>query len=352
MKYIVAMDSFKGSLSSEEAGNAVAGNIRKRDNEADIQIFSMSDGGDGMLEAFCKATGAKRLSVPTRDALMRRIEAQYGITNGGTAIIETAQASGLMRIEPEQRNPMRTTSYGTGLLVADALRRGCHKMIIGLGGSATSDAGIGMLRALIETFAPEGNFKDIQTRFDRCEIILASDVMNPLYGSNGAAHVFAAQKGATLTMIEALDARAKQFAEHAAKSMGIDKSLQPGAGAAGGLGYAFMQFLNGKMQSGAELLLKLLDFDNIIANADLIITGEGKSDSQTLMGKLPAIIMQHACRYHIPTLLISGQIEDHERLMAAGFKAVCGVTPADMPLHKAMMRDQAIANIREFPLPL
>ena len=153
-------------------------------------------------------------------------------------------------------------------------------------------------------------------------------------------------------MIEALDARAKQFAEHAAKSMGIDKSMQPGAGAAGGLGYAFMQFLNGKMQSGAELLLKLLDFDNIIANADLIITGEGKSDSQTLMGKLPAIIMQHACRYHIPTLLISGQIEDHEHLMAAGFRAACGVTPADMPLHKAMMRDQAIANIREFPLPL
>ena len=352
MRYIVAMDSFKGSLTSEEAGKAVADNLKSHDEEAEIKVLSVSDGGEGMLNAFCKATHATLLSVPTRDALMRRIEAQYAMTPDGTAIIEVAQACGLMHIEHEQRNPMRTTSYGVGLLVADALHHNCHKMIIGLGGSATSDAGIGMLRALIETFAPEGNFKDIQSRFDRCEIILASDVTNPLYGPNGAAHVFATQKGATPTMIEALDARAKQFAEHAAKSMGIDKSMQPGAGAAGGLGYAFMQFLNGKMQSGAELLLKLLDFDNIIANADLIITGEGKSDNQTLMGKLPAIIMQHACRYHIPTLLISGQIEDHEHLMAAGFRAACGVTPADMPLHKAMMRDQAIANIREFPLPL
>ena len=352
MRYIVAMDSFKGSLTSEEAGKAVADNLKSHDEEAEIKVLSVSDGGEGMLDAFCKATHATRLSVPTRDALMRRIEAQYAITPDGTAIIEVAQACGLMHIEHEQRNPMRTTSYGVGLLVADALRHNCHKMIIGLGGSATSDAGIGMLRALIDTFAPEDHFNAIRPLFDNCEVILASDVTNPLYGINGAAHVFAKQKGATSSMIETLDARAKQFALHTKRAMGFDKSMQPGAGAAGGLGYAFMQFLNAKMQSGAELLLHLLQFDKLLAHADIVITGEGKSDCQTLMGKLPAVIMQHARQHHLPTLLLSGQIEDHDSLITAGFKAACAVTPCDMPLEEAMIPEKAKANIRDFPLPI
>ena len=209
-----------------------------------------------------------------------------------------------------------------------------------------------MLRALIDTFAPEDHFNAIRPLFDNCEVILASDVTNPLYGINGAAHVFAKQKGATSSMIEALDTRAKQFASHTKRAMGFDKSIQPGAGAAGGLGYAFMQFLNAKMQSGAELLLHLLQFDKLLAHADIVITGEGKSDCQTLMGKLPAVIMQHARQHHLPTLLLSGQIEDHDSLITAGFKAACAVTPSNMPLEEAMIPEKAKANIRDFPLPI
>ena len=352
MKYIIAIDSFKGCLTSKEAAEAVYLNIVSHHPKAEIITIPVSDGGDGMLNAFCKALGATKETVNVRDAMMRRITAEYGITNSGTAIIEVAQSCGLTLIEAELRNPLKATSYGVGQLIASAIKKGCRKFIIGLGGSATSDCGIGMLKALIESFNDNGNFDDIRDIIKKCEFIIASDVTNPLCGPNGASHVFARQKGATESMIDILEKRAIKFAEVSAMHIGHDCSNKPGAGAAGGLGYAFMQYMNAEMKSGADLLLDLINFEDIARDADLVITGEGASDKQTLMGKLPYVIMRRAKDIGIPTLLMAGKIDDKDELINAGFKDAICINPKSISIDEAMKKDVAISNIRDFPLSI
>ena len=353
-KIIIACDSYKGCLTSREVNEAIASGLKEWDSEdassgienvdsdaafPEIICLEMSDGGEGMLDAFLSAMKGERVSIHAHDALMRWIEAEYGIVND-TAIIEIAQTAGLALIEPEQRNPLKATSWGVGEMILNAYRRGVRHFIVGLGGSATSDCGIGMLKAMGD------DWKKIR---QECSFVLASDVTNPLCGENGAAHVFAPQKGADAEMVEMLDARARKFAEVSAKHFGYDRSEVPGAGAAGGLGYAFLQYFGAEVSAGAELLLREIGFDEMIRDADLVITGEGHSDRQTLMGKLPQRILEHVLKNKATTdqqiWLVSGGISEKQALLDAGFDQVLAVSPQNMDLEEAMNPEIAKRNI-------
>ena len=343
MKIVLAIDSFKGCLTSAEANQAAAEGIRAVRPDAEVVQVAVSDGGEGFLEAFHAAIGGEMVTIGVRDPLMRRISARY-LLKGDTAVIEMAQACGLTLLSADERNPLLATSYGVGQLVADAVRRGARHIIVGLGGSATSDAGIGMIRALIDAFAPHGTWDDMQA-LRPVRFTIASDVQNPLCGANGAAHVFAPQKGATPEMVSRLDARAHRFAEVSARHFGYDRSQQPGAGAAGGLGYAFLQYLDADCQPGIRLLLDALHFRELISDATLIVTGEGSADRQTLMGKLPMGILQQS--HGIPVALIAGRISDCDRLLRAGFAKVKCINPAGLPQEVAMQKGIACQNIAE-----
>ena len=366
-KVIVAIDSFKGCLTSAEANQAAREGILSKMPEAEVVQVPVSDGGEGFMEAFQAAMGGEIVEVNVKDPLMRTIVAQY-LVQGDTAVIEIAKASGLTLLSPEERNPMVATSYGTGQLVVDAVRKGCKHIIVGLGGSATSDCGIGMLRAIIDSFAKGMSWDDVR-ELDDVRFIIATDVTNPLCGENGAAHVFAPQKfaikreqseldsiaerkqtrlqvkGASHDDVLALDARAKRFAEASAKHLGRDCQNTPGAGAAGGLGYAFLQYMNADCRSGIDLLLDTIHFDDLLQNADLVITGEGSADRQTLMGKLPFGILQRAQRHHVPVVLIAGRIADEQLLLAAGFSRVACINPPNLPLEIALQPSTAKENI-------
>ena len=255
-----------------------------------------------------------------------------------------AQASGLTLLKPEECNPLKTDTYGTGQLVADAMKRGAKHIIVGLGGSATSDAGVGMIYALQDAFGKDVRWEDIEA-LKHVRFTIATDVKNPLYGENGAAHVFGPQKGATPEMVEELDRRAKAFAQYSAIYFDVDHAEDEGAGAAGGLGYAFLQYLHADCQPGIDLLLKAIRFDELTRDADLVITGEGAADRQTLMGKLPTGILRHS--HDIPVCLIAGRVADREALLHAGFTRVECINPPDITLEEAMRPDVAKRHIQE-----
>lgn len=351
MKTILAIDSFKGCMSSSEVEETIAGVLNK--NGVETLCLPMSDGGEGMLPVFTSVMSGTLEPVYIHDQMMRRVDAQYGVMPDGTAIIEVAQACGLTLVKEEERNPMRSTTYGVGELLSRAIKRGCRNFIIGLGGTGTSDAGIGMIRALVDIFARGKSFDEaLKTELGECRFTLASDVDNPLCGKNGAAYVYAPQKGATPEMVEQLDRRARLFAEKSALHFGFDKSNEPGAGAAGGLGYAFMQYLGAEMKSGADLLLDLTDFNGKIKDADLIMTGEGSADRQTLMGKLPQRILMRGKQLGVPVGLVAGRVEDREELLSAGFSFVESITPEGMPLEEAIKKEVAFSNLRRFATSL
>ena len=343
MKVIIAIDSFKGCLTSKEANEAAAEGIKNAYPDAEVVEVPVSDGGEGYMEAFHAAIGGRLEEVMVRDPLMRPVLAKYLLHNE-MAVIEIAQACGLTLLTKEERNPMVATSYGTGQLVADAVRKGAKHIIVGLGGSATSDAGIGMLRALIDTFAKNKSWDDIEA-FKNVTFTIASDVKSPLCGEHGAAHVFAPQKGATPEMVVALDERARKFAEVSAKHFGHDCSQMAGAGAAGGLGYAFLQYLHARSMSGIQLLLDTIRFKELGKDADLIITGEGSADRQTLMGKLPMGILEQSVQ--APVILIAGRINDRKDLLNAGFARVECINPPGIALEEAMRKEVAQQNIRQ-----
>ena len=341
MKIVVAIDSFKGCLTSKEANQAATEGIKCKFPDGEVAQVPVSDGGEGFLEAFHAAIGGELIEITVRDPLMRPVSAQY-LLHDKLALIEIAQASGLTLLASEERNPMVATSYGTGQLVADAVRKGAEHIIVGLGGSATSDAGIGMLRALIDSFSKHGTWDDVEA-LKHVRFTIASDVKNPLCGENGAAHVFAYQKGATPDMIRQLDERARKFADVSARHFGYDRSEQEGAGAAGGLGYAFLQYMNADCKPGIELLLEAIKFHEIVNDADLVITGEGSADRQTLMGKLPMGILKQSD--HVPVCLIAGKISDKQELLNAGFAQVECINPEGITLEEAMRKEVATQNI-------
>ncbi len=348
MKVIIAIDSLKGCLTSRQANEAAREAVLRRWPDAEVVYLPMSDGGEGFLDAV-EATGSyERVTVPVLDPLMRPIQAQY-LLSEGRAFIEMAQASGLGLLKPKERNPLRASSYGTGQLIVDALLRGAHEIVVGLGGSATSDCG--------RWIASIPSFGGGRGRF-----LLATDVTNPLLGSQGAAHTFARQKAAPgMTsaeldaMVEELESRASAFAAESAARLGHDCSGEAGAGAAGGVGYALMQYLGARRVSGIDFVLDLANFDSHLPNADLIITGEGRADRQTLMGKVPMGILQRVKTF-IPSLphssapavvLLAGQVADREALLQAGFAHVVAITPPDMPLSMALQPQVARHNIIE-----
>ena len=342
-RIIVAIDSFKGCLTSVEANQAAAEGIRDCLQEAELVQIPVSDGGEGWLEAFRSAVGGTLVEINVFDPLMRPVEAQYLIKDD-MAVIEMAKASGLTLLSPEERNPMIASSYGTGQLLVDAVQRGCRQIIVGLGGSATSDCGTGMLRAIIDAFAEGGSWDDVHA-LDDVRFTIATDVTNPLCGEGGAVHVFAPQKGATPEMVVALDARAKRFAEFSARHFGFDRQHVPGAGAAGGMGYAFLQYMDARSRSGIDLLLDAVRFDEQLADASLIITGEGAADRQTLMGKLPFGILRRAQDHHVPVMLIAGRIKDRQQLLDAS-RVEC-INPPSLPIEEAMKPETAKQNIRQ-----
>lgn len=331
-----------------EANQAAAEGIRRVRPDAEIVQVPVSDGGEGFMEAFYASIGGKLVEVAVRDPLMRPITARY-LLKGETAVIEMAQASGLTLLKKEERNPLVATTYGTGQLVADAVGKGARQIIVGLGGSATSDAGIGMLRALIDGLSPTLSNSWQQPRWDDIKVLknihftIASDVKNPLCGKNGAAHVFAPQKGATPDDVLALDERARKFAEVSARHFGYDRSNAEGAGAAGGLSYAFLQYLNADCKPGIQLLLDTIGYKALVKDADLVVTGEGSADRQTLMGKLPMGILQQSGA--VPVCLIAGRISHREELLKAGFSHVECINPHGISHEEAMRKEVATRHI-------
>ena len=337
MKIVCAFDSYKGCLTAQEACRAAAAGLHKRYPEAEILCLPMSDGGEGMVDCIAEATGSVMTSVAVHGPLMERVEAWYAIlADQQTAYMEMAAASGLTLVPIDKRNPMLTTTLGVGEMILDAVSRGCAKIVMGIGGSATCDGGKGMVQCLT-THLPLP-----------VEITVASDVTNALYGEQGAAYVFAPQKGATPEQVEILDRQLQDWAHETEERMQVSPALahHAGAGAAGGLGYALMAYLGAQMRSGIDLLLDTIGFDDKIKDADMILTGEGKSDSQTLMGKVPMGILRRAQRYGVPVHLRSGGIEDADALLKAGFASVRSINEGDdRALDILMQKDVAMKSL-------
>ena len=364
MKVIIAIDSFKGSLTSTEAGEAARKGTPQVHPEWEIDLIPIADGGEGMLSVMLNATQGTIQTVWAHNPCMKLIQTEYGISaDGTTAFIEMAAISGLPLIAKEQRNPMKTTTYGTGELIRDALEKGCTRFIIGIGGSATNDAGTGMLQALGFRFLDkDGNTlgqggeilgkvvhictQNVHRLLKNAHFIVACDVHNPFYGPEGAAHVFARQKGADDAMIAALDEGMRSFAQVVYQETGKDIATTPGSGAAGGMGGGMMAFLHAELKPGADLLLDLCRFDERIADADLIITGEGRIDRQSLMGKIPGRILQKGKERSIPVIGIAGCVEDETLLKEAGFQDVYATKPKEISLEEAMRKDVARRNIK------
>ena len=363
MKIIVAIDSFKGSLTSTEAGQAAIDCIQSLFPNCQTELIPIADGGEGMLAVMMSTTQGHIQSLEANNPCMEKITASYGISlDGQTAFIEMANISGLPLIKKAQQNPLETTTYGTGELIRDALEKGCQEIIVGIGGSATNDAGTGMLQALGFQFLDKnGNAlgqggkilgkivhvctKNVHKLLKTAHFIVACDVQNPFYGPNGAAAVYARQKGADDNMIEKLDQGMRSFSQVIQQTTGKDISPIPGSGAAGGMGGGMLAFFNAELRSGADLLLELSQFESKIENADLIITGEGRIDRQSLMGKIPGKILEIGKRKGIPVIAIAGCVEDKEVLKAAGFKGIFATKPDSMPLEEAMKKETAIRNI-------
>lgn len=366
MKIILAIDSLKGCLTSRQAEEAAREGILRVLPECEVCCLPVSDGGEGMVEMLAAAGMLQRVSATVHGPLMEELRADYGVSpDGQVAFIEMAAACGLPLVSLEKRNPMLTTTRGLGELMADAVvRRGCRRLFIGLGGSATNDAGAGMLQALGyrlldrngRELEPGGGAlarlaevddSELSSLWKECTVTAACDVRNPLCGPQGAACVFAPQKGADARMVELLDDGLRRFADVTRRVTGRDVSLLPGAGAAGGVGGALAAYLGATLAPGIRLLLQVLDFDKHLAGADLVITGEGHADRQSLMGKVPAGILEAAARRQVPVALIAGRVSDEEMLRRAGFQEVRCINRPGVPPEQAMKPAYAFRRIAE-----
>lgn len=364
MRTLVLMDSFKGSLTSTEAGEAVREGILDMDVSQEVSVYPFADGGEGTLEAFLSADNkSRKYMVAVCNPLGRVINAEYGVLSGGTVIIESAKACGLNLIGITEREPLCATTYGLGELIKDAIGRGYREYIIGIGGSATNDCGLGMLSALGFEFLDKdnapvaksaeglGNVAHIVTynaipELKDCSFTIACDVRNPLYGRDGATYVYARQKGAKDIDLPVMDSAMKSFSDAVKATYKDADPHAEGAGAAGGLGFAFKSFLNAKMRPGAELLIQETDIENRIKDADIIITGEGCMDSQTAMGKAPARIATIAKKYGKKVIAIVGTVgKDYEKCYAAGIDVIIPTVAEDGDIIAAMDKDVAKANI-------
>lgn len=364
MKIVVASDSFKGSLSSTEVATAAARGIKSVCPDCEAVAVSVADGGEGTVDAVVEALGGKIVTATVNDPLGRPILVCYGVV-GKMAVIEIAAASGLTLLTDEERNPWLTSTYGTGEIIMDAVKRGCRDFLVGLGGSATNDACMGMLQALGFRFYDiddqeiidgcGGRLQDVARIDDigvmdavrQCRFTVACDVDTPFCGSEGAAYVFAPQKGADMEMVARLDLGMVSFAKVIEKMYGIDVTSMAGAGAAGGMGGGFYAFLNATLKRGVDMVLDAIDFDSIIRGADLVITGEGKIDYQTVKGKTAAGVLARAKAQDIPVVAIAGRVEMCDSVAQMGFAGVYPIMENEVPLAVAMQPDFAAANVEK-----
>ena len=358
MKIIVAPDSFKGSLSSIQAANAIEKGIKKaaQNYKEPVEVIKvpMADGGEGTVEAIVSANGGRIITTQVLDPLGREVDSFFGVLPDNTAVIEMAAASGINLLSEDERNPIKTTTYGTGQLIKKALDYGCKRIIIGIGGSATNDGGVGMAQALgIRFLDKEGNqigfgggelykIEKIDTslldpRIFDTSITIASDVKNPLCGPNGASAVYGPQKGATPEMVEILDRNLEHLAAVIKKQLNKDVLNVPGSGAAGGLGAALIAFLEAEFCMGIKIVMELVQLEEKIKNADLIITGEGSTDYQTMFGKVPLGIAKITAKYNKPVVCISGSLgKGYEELYQEGIEALFSIVNRPMSLEEAM----------------
>jgi len=360
MKIVIAPDSYKGSLSAFEVGQSMRRGILKVDPAIETILVPMADGGEGTVQSLIDATGGKIIEKTVHNPLFRIIKAFYGIMGDGkTAVIEMAAASGLLLSGSDERDPLKTTTYGTGELIEDAINKGCSRIILGLGGSATNDGGIGMAQALgVQFFDKKGNniglgggelsriesidISKLNQKIKNIEFIAACDVDNPLCGINGASHVFGRQKGASEEDVINLDKGLEHFAGVMEKKLGLNFKDYPGAGAAGGLGYAVMLFLMGNLERGVDIVSRTSGLAEKMEGADLVITGEGRIDDQTACGKTPFGVSQIAKQKNIPVVALAGSLGDNYKLLYhKGFDGIFCI------IDKPMLLEEAIENANE-----
>ena len=368
MKVVVAIDSFKGSLSSMEAGQAIAEGVKRVHKNAEVVVRPLADGGEGTVEALVEGMGGIFVTKEVTGPLGEKVEAIYGIIESKddlskTAIIEMSAAAGITLVPEESRNPMNTTTYGVGELILDAIERGCRHFIVGIGGSATNDGGVGMLQALGYDFVTqEGKAisyggsglrelasieeNNVHPTLKECTFKVACDVTNPLCGENGSSAIFGPQKGATPEMVHELDQLLLHYAELSKGAHSNADRFYPGTGAAGGLGFAFLTYTNATLESGIQIVLTETKLEELIATADFVVTGEGRLDGQTALGKAPIGVASLAKKYQKNVLAFAGAVTpDAKECNQHGIDAFFPILRGVVTLKEAMNKEVAHQNM-------
>lgn len=361
---LIVSDSFKGSVSATEVTECIAATLRNELPQTDIIGIPIADGGEGTLQTLERVLKLTPVKCLCHDALMRPITATYNLDSSGrTAYLEMAAAAGLPLLDSKDRNPLKTSTYGVGEIIQDALQKGCRHIIIGLGGSATNDAGTGMLEALGMRFLDRnGHFvsgcgenlakithidtQNLIPELRQAHFTAACDVTNPFCGPRGAAHIYAPQKGASPDQVEILEQGMISFRQVIQQATGTDITNLSGAGAAGGLGGGIAALLHGKLVSGIDLILDAIQFDHLLAQTDLIITGEGKIDNQTCMGKAIGGIAQRCRKAGKPLIALTGCVAQADNLYESGVTAIFPIQPGPVSLSQAMEHDFTLQNLQ------
>ena len=365
MNVVIAIDSFKGSLSSLEAGDAAKRGVLKSDPRAQAVVRPLADGGEGTVEALVQGMGGHICKVTVTGPLENPVEAEYGILGDNTAVMEMSAAAGITLVPDKMRNPLYTTTYGVGEIIKDAIQKGCRKFLVGIGGSATNDGGMGMLQALGYEFLDEEGkevplgargleyltqIKDekVLPQLKECKFRVACDVENPLCGAQGSSAVYGPQKGADAEMIDKMDKWLEAYAELAGRSFPKADAKRPGTGAAGGLGFAFLTFTDSVLESGIKIILEETRLEDYIKEADVVITGEGRLDGQTAMGKAPVGVAGLAKKYGKMVVAFAGSVtRDAVKCNEKGIDAFFPVLRGISTLEEAMEPETAGQNLED-----
>ncbi|MCH5348179.1 MAG: glycerate kinase [Oscillospiraceae bacterium] len=364
MRVVIAIDSFKGSLTSMEAGYAAREGILRAVPQAEIIVKPLADGGEGTTAALIEGLGGKFVSAEVTGPLGGKVTAKYGIMNDNTAVMEMAEAAGIVLVDRNDLNPHIATTYGVGEMILDAVKRGCRKFIIGIGGSATTDGGVGMLQAIGYKFLDSNGDQipfgidpldmiekissdNVIPELDECYFLIACDVRNPLCGENGAVYVFGFQKGVKENEKEVLDQKMRHYADKTAKFTGTDNRDAEGAGAAGGLGFAFLSCMkNAELRPGADIVLEAVGLESNIKDSDIVVTGEGRLDSQTAMGKAPIGVARLAKKYGKRVIAFAGSVsDDAAKCNDEGIDAFFPILREVTTLEEAMDKETAKKNM-------
>lgn len=358
MKKIICIpDSFKGTLSSAAVCNIMEKSIHHHFEQCEVVKIEVADGGEGSVDAFLAAVGGEKIVVKVNNPYFEPMESFYGILDGNVAVVEMAAAAGLPLVS-NRLNPMETTTYGVGELILAAIKQGCKKIIVGLGGSSTNDGGCGAACAIGvrfydafgQSFVPTGkslidiariDTSDVDRLLDEVEIITMCDIDNPMFGLKGAAHIFSPQKGADADMVLKLDAGLQHLSNIIKEQLKLDVSTIPGGGAAGAMGAGMVAFFNSRLQMGIEAILDLVEFDRLIEDADLIFTGEGKIDSQSLQGKVPIGVAKRAKKAGVDVIAVVGTIgSDIDAVYELGITAIFSINPEPVPFEIAKLKSE------------